>query len=70
MSRTIYDWNDLNIPVLPKITKYLDQAFEEAIQLARSGDDRAKLHLRRIALRDPASEQGKRAASALSDDAA
>ncbi len=63
-------WMDLHIPVLPKITKYLDQAFEEAIQLARNGDDHAKLHLRRIAHRDPNSEQGKRAAIVLSDDAA
>lgn len=65
-----YYWKDLNIPVRPKITKYLDQAFEEAIQLARSGDDHAKLHLRRIAQRDPNSEQGKRAVTVLSDDAA
>ena len=54
-----------DIPVLPKITKYLDQAFEEAIQLVRSGDERARLHLRRIVLRDPESAQGKMAASVL-----
>lgn len=60
-----YYWKPHNLTVLPKITKFLDQAFEEAIQLARSGDDRAKLHLRRIAQRDPESEQGKRAASIL-----
>jgi hypothetical protein len=60
-----YYWKEHNMPVLPKITKYLEQAFEEAIQLARSGDDRARLHLRRIVLRDPASPQGKLAASVL-----
>ncbi len=62
-----YYWKDLNLSVLPKITKYLDQAFEEAIQLSRSGDERARLHLRRIALRDPASDQGKQAASVLAE---
>ena len=50
---------------LPKITKYLEQAFEEAIQLARSGDARARLHLRRIVLRDPESPQGKMEVSVL-----
>ena len=60
-----YYWRPFNIAVLPKITKYLDQAFEEALLLARSGDERAKLHLRRIAQRDPASVQGKTAAIAL-----
>jgi cobalamin biosynthesis protein CobD/CbiB len=51
--------------VLPKITKYLEQAFDEAIELARSGDERARLHLRRIVLRDPESAQGKVAAQVL-----
>ena len=60
-----YYWKPHNIPVLPKITKYLEQAFEEAIQLARSGDERAKLHLRRIVLRDPDSPQGKMAAAVI-----
>ncbi len=60
-----YYWKIHNLPVLPKITLYLDQAFDEAIQLARSGDARAQLHLRRIALRDPTAPQGKLAASVL-----
>jgi hypothetical protein len=62
-----YYWKDLNLPVLPKITKFLDQAFEEAVELCRTGDERAKLHLRRIATREPASEQGRRAASVLAE---
>ena len=60
-----YYWKVHNLPVLPKITLYLDQAFDEAIQLARGGDPRAQLHLRRIALRDPTAPQGKLAASVL-----
>ncbi len=63
-----YYWKPFNLSVLPKITKYLDQAFSEALQLAANGDERAKLHLRRIAQRDPASEQGKMAATALAAD--
>ena len=60
-----YYWKAHNLPVLPKITKYLEQAFEEAIQLARNGDERARRHLRRIVLRDPGSPQGRQAATVI-----
>ena len=61
-----YYWREFDNPVLPKITEYLDQAFDEAVVLAQGGDERAKLHLSRIATRDPESEQGERAAKVLS----
>jgi hypothetical protein len=61
-----YYWKEFEIPVLPKITEYLDKAFDEAIELARRGDDRAKLHLRRTLAKDSNSEQGKLAATVLS----
>ena len=54
-----YYWKEHNIPVLPKITTYLEQAFEEAIQLARSGDERARLHLRRMVLARSCVSPGK-----------
>jgi hypothetical protein len=60
-----YYWRKFDNPVLPKITRYLEQAFEEAIQLARNGDERARLHLKRIVQRDPESEQGTVAARVL-----
>ena len=60
-----YYWKQFDCPVLPKITQYLDEAFDEAIALAQIGDERAKLHLRRIATRDPETEQGKSAAALL-----
>jgi hypothetical protein len=60
-----YYWSKFDTPVLPKITEYLDKAFDEAVDLARQGDDRARLHLRRLALRDPESEQGLLASSVL-----
>ena len=48
-----------------KITEYLDKAFDEAVELAQGGDDRAKLHLRRLAIRDPESDLGQTAATVL-----
>lgn len=60
-----YYWKDLGTPVVPKLTRYLDAAFEEALALAARGDAHARLHLRRIAGRDPDSEQGRTAAAAL-----
>ena len=58
-------WKNFDNPVLPKITSYLDQAFAEAVERARAGDEKAKLHLRRIAARDPSSDQGKVASTIL-----
>ncbi len=60
-----YYWKNLDNPVLPKITEYLDKAFDEAVQLTRNGDERAQLHLRRMAIRDPTSDQGKVALEVL-----
>lgn len=60
-----YYWKPLANPVVPKITRYLDRAFDEAVALAKQGDSRATLHLRRIAGRDAESEQGQLAASVL-----
>jgi ectoine hydroxylase-related dioxygenase (phytanoyl-CoA dioxygenase family) len=62
-----YYWKKFDTPVLPKITEYLDQAFDEAVDLARQGDDRARLHLRRLVIRDPQSEQGAVASSVLAE---
>lgn len=58
-------WKAVDNPVLPKITAYLDQAFNEAVELAGRGDERAQLHLKRIAQRDPTSEQGQIASKTL-----
>jgi hypothetical protein len=60
-----YYWKKHDNPVLPKITEYLDKAFDEAVELTRSGDERAQLHLQRIANRDPTSDQGKVASEVL-----
>ena len=60
-----YYWKQHNIRVLPKITSFLDRAFDEAVQLAEAGDKHAQLHLRRTTQRDPDSEQGRKAAEVL-----
>lgn len=62
-----YYWKQYDNPVLPKITEYLDKAFDEAVVMARGGNEHAKLHLRRIAAREPQTEQGQTAAAVLSD---
>ncbi len=59
-------WQQHDLQVLPKITKFLDNAFDEAVDLTRQGDQRAQLHLRRIAIRDPSSNQGQIASEVLS----
>ena len=62
-----YYWKHQNLKVLPKITSYLEAAFEEASLLARQGDPRAQLHLRRISLREPESAMGRQAAKVLEE---
>lgn len=61
-----YYWMKHNNPILPKITEYLDKAFDEAVEMTRNGDQKAQLHLRRIAIRDPSSDQGQVALKVLS----
>lgn len=63
-----YYWKEFDNPVLPKITEYLDKAFDEAVEMARQGNDHARLHLRRIAIREPDSEQGLAATRVLAGD--
>ena len=58
---------NLDLEVLPRITRYLDQGFAEALELARRGDPKAILHLERAILKDPDSEQALRAREILGD---
>jgi hypothetical protein len=60
-----YYWEQFENPVLPKITEYLDKAFDEAVEMARNGNAHARLHLKRIARREPESAQGVVATSVL-----
>lgn len=63
-----YYWKDVENPVLPKITEYLDRAFDQAVALANDGNEHARLHLRRIAVREPDSDQGRTASQVLAGD--
>ena len=62
-----YYWKESDLAVVPKITKYLDAALEEAIQLTRLGDSRGELHLQRLATRAPHSPEGIRAKGILKE---
>ena len=62
-----YYWRAYESPVWPKITHYMEQAFDQAADLARQGDARGRLHLHRIATRDAMSEQGQAAATILAE---
>ena len=59
-------WKQHDNPVIPQVTKFMETAFNEAVTLAKSGDERAQLHLERICIRDPQSDRGKIAAEVLS----
>ena len=62
-----YYWEKHDLSVLPRITEYLDKGFKEAVVLAKSGDIKAQLHLKRAVLKDPQSDQGLRAAKILDE---
>lgn len=63
-----YYWKQHDLEVLPRITEYLDRGFDQAVELANQGNTGARLHLERIFLRDPESEQGRRAKQVLNLD--
>ena len=60
-----YYWQDLDLEIVPQLSRWGDQGFAEALSLARDGDERALYQLRRIARRDPESERGQQALQLL-----
>ena len=62
-----YYWKDRDLTVLPRDFSYGNKGFEEALELARGGDDRAVLHLNRVVKRDPTAELAQRAAAVLQE---
>ena len=60
-----YYWKDHDLTVLPRDFSYGNKGFEEALELARGGDDRAVLHLNRVVKRDPTAELAQRAVAGL-----
>ena len=62
-----YYWENLGLTVVPRDFSYSNTGFQEALDLARIGDGRAKIHLSRIIKRDPTAEQAQRATAVLQD---
>ena len=56
-----YYWHRYDNPVVARDMSYADKGFAESLELASAGDERAKLHLRRIIQRNPTSLQAQQA---------
>jgi hypothetical protein len=62
-----YYWKQHDNPVVPRDTSYGEKGFAEALELARQGDPRAQLQLKRIVKRDANSPFGRIAQQALAE---
>ena len=62
-----YYWKKMDLDIVPISTEWGDKGFAEALKLARVGDERAFLQLRRIIRLDPESERGQQAAQLLEE---
>ena len=62
-----YYWRQVDNPVVPRDLSYGEKGFAEAVELARQGDPRAQLHMRRIVKRDPNSAAGRIAQQVLAE---
>ena len=62
-----YYWQDMDLEVVPISTQWGDKGFAEAMELARGGDERALVQLRRIARSDSESERGQQVVQLLSE---
>ena len=62
-----YYWKDYNNPVVPRDMSYTNKGFEEAIELARCGNEQAIFRLKRTAKNDPESDYGRRAQGVLEE---
>ena len=60
-----YFWREYDNPVVARRTEYIDKAFGEAVELARSGDEHALIYLRNDIKTDPDSPRGRQALEAL-----
>ena len=65
-----YYWRRHDLQVTPTITRWREQGFAEALDLARGGDPRAQHALRRVVHRAPDTEQGQQAAAVLEESGA
>ncbi len=62
-----YYWRDVDLTVIPRDLSYINKGFEEALVLAKDGDERAVYQLNRIVRRDPTSEMAIKATTVLKE---
>ena len=62
-----YYWQKFDNPVVPRDMSYAEKSFAEALKLARSGDERAYIMLRRKIKGDPESEAAASARAVLAE---
>ena len=62
-----YYWKNIDLTIVPRDFSYSNTGFNEALNLAQTGDERAKIHLSRIIKRDPSTEQAQQAATVLKE---
>ena len=60
-----YYWKKLDNPTIPRDLNYSEKGFAEALKLAKTGDERARIAMNRAMRRDPNSPQAKAAREAL-----
>jgi hypothetical protein len=62
-----YYWKQIDNPVVPRDLSYGEKGFAEAVELARRGDPRAQLVMKRVIKRDPDSPNGRLAQQVLAE---
>tara|TARA_B100000809_G_scaffold229825_1_gene243717 strand:+ start:1536 stop:2579 length:1044 start_codon:yes stop_codon:yes gene_type:complete len=62
-----YYWKEQPVTVIPRDFSFSDRGFDEAIEMARSGNRHARHHLERFVRRVPDSPDGRRAAELLGE---
>ena len=62
-----YYWKEQPVTVIPRDFSFSDRGFDEAIEMARSGNRHARHHLERFVRRVPDSPDGRRAAKLLGE---
>jgi hypothetical protein len=60
-------WREFDLKTTPTDMSWREKGFAEALELARTGDDRAQHALRRIVNRAPSTDQGLKAAAVLQE---
>lgn len=62
-----YYWKDMPMPVIPKDDTFSNKGFDDAVRLAKGGNQLAVHHLRRLVSRDPDSKQAQTAVAVLNE---